>query len=43
MKGRKVLGIVLAATMVLTSVSPVLAADKVKISFMSLCRKKQFL
>ena len=35
MKGRKVLGIVLAATMALTSVSPVLAADKVKISFMS--------
>ena len=33
MKGRKVLGIVLAATMALTSVSPVLAADKVKISF----------
>ncbi len=35
MKGRKVLGIILAATMALTSVSPVLAADKVKITFMS--------
>ena len=33
--GKKVLGAVLAAAMALSSITPVFAADKVKITFMS--------
>lgn len=33
--GKKVLGAVLAGAMALSSITPVLAADKVKITFMS--------